>query len=158
MDDLIGEQRSETGQQAKDGAGRTQYRDIDNARGGAQEIQFNKLDEQVKGHGPESGKQIEKQKPLGPQGRLQWWAEHEKPEHIEEQVGNVTMHEHVGDDLVRLKKWRGRVEQRQLYPAQLIICGGAHQQGAEVHQDIDDEQIFYDVCNPKHKGAAVNKL
>ena len=68
------------------------------------------------------------------------------------------MHEHVGDDLVRLKKWTGTVEQRQLYPAQLIICGGAHQQGAEVHQDIDDEQIFYDVCNPKHKGAAVNKL
>ena len=75
-------------------------------------------------------------------------AEHPQGEHVEEEVCQVAVHEHIGEQLVEVEVARkDEVEAKNVVqPVGYLIAVArtAHEHGDEKHHDVHDEQAF---CN-----------
>ena len=89
--------------------------------------------------GTEPRHKVEEQKLLAAPGILQHRSEYHQGVHIEEEMPEAAVHEHMGQELPGLEKWRIKGEQRESFIHRIAydICS---------HQDyrIDDDQVFYD--------------
>src|SRR5690606_4673923 len=69
---------------------------------------------------------------------FQYRPEHEQGKHIEENMGNATVHEHVRDDLPDVES--GRIG---VVHAEEVVCPRKNQRTSDETDYIDDEQILY---------------
>ena len=68
------------------------------------------------------------------------FAEDEQREHVEEQVHEIAVQEHVGEQLEWLERRRRKIIQRQILGQHLI--GGRDNRHKEPHQHIDNQEIL----------------
>ena len=81
------------------------------------------------------------QKTLRPQLVLQRPAEHPQCEHVEEDMLDAGMQEHVGDELVGVELAEGRRPEPERAEADDLVAHGQQRRG-HIDQDIDDYQVF----------------
>src|SRR5690606_9880447 len=99
-------------------------------------VYFVTLHQKLKGKCTQAGDKVEINEPLRTQNLLDHRTEHKQSEHIEEQMGKVAMHKHVGNDLPGMKHGRIRI----IYPEQLVRLGKNH--GTNEADEIEYKQVF----------------
>ena len=71
--------------------------------------------------------------------------------HIEEEMSDTAMHEHVGKRLPPMIERRGRIEKRELCKHELPIEGNHHH-----YQSVDNDNVLYSCGDIAHKAAPVS--
>ena len=96
----------------------------------------------MQGHRPETADEIEKQEPFRAQGALQHGAEHEQRIHVEENMPDSPVHEHVRKGLPSMEKRRRGIEHGEGSHHEILIY-----QGGQEHKHIHDEQVLGNLRN-----------
>src|SRR5690606_21402530 len=97
---------------------------------------FVTLHQKLKGECTQIGDKIEIYEPLRTHNLLDQRTEHKQSGPIEEQMGQVAMHKHVGNDLSVMKHGRIRI----IYHEQLVRLGKNH--GTDEADEIEYKQVF----------------
>jgi len=136
-DALLGQQIAESEQDAVD---RTGSADDAHVEGQSREQHLARLCQLLSEGRAESAYHIKDKELLGPQNLLQHASEHPQGEHIEEDVFQAAVHEHVGEWLPEVESWREPYMQTQnVVQVEVVLAPHHHRQ---IAQNVDDEKVF----------------
>ena len=92
---------------------------------------------EVQGHGPQAADKVEEQELLAPDDAFDHAAEDQQRVHVEEDVPEPAVHEHVRDHLPPVEIRGGGVEQGEGPDHEVLV-----EEGGQEHDHVDDDQVL----------------